>query len=131
LVLFLLPKYLPAMPLFLLLAISFPFHGISQLEYSLLTAFREQKILTARLFAELAISLATLFVFLPVIGILAVAVEVNGAILWRVWYLQRALGRKHPLLKLHASSFLRFDAEDRAIFRRGFSEMRSFFVRRT
>lgn len=126
-----LPKYLPAVPLFLLLTLSFLFHGVSQLEYSLLTAFREQKIMTARLFAELAITTGTLIILLPVIGITAVAVEVNGAILWRVWYLQRVLGRKYPFLKLHASSFFSFDVEDRAIFRRGIAEVRTFFVRRT
>ena len=130
LVSFLLPKYLPAMPLFFLLIIAFPFHGISQLEYSLLTAFREQKILTARLFAELAISAVTLVALLPVLGILAVAVEANGAILWRVWYLQRVLGRKYPFLRLRAVSLFRFDDEDRAIFRRGWAEIRSFVARR-
>lgn len=122
-----LPKYLPAIPLFLALLISFPFHGISRLEYSLLTALREQKVLTARLLAELAISTVTLILLLPVLGILAVAVEVNGAILWRVWYLQRVLGRKYPFLKLRVSSLFRFDAEDLAIFRRGLAEARSLF----
>lgn len=122
-----LPKYLTAMPLFLLLLISLPFHGISRLEYSLLTAFREQKLLTARLIVEIVMSFVTLILLLPVIGLTAVAVEVNGAIIWRVWYLQRALGRKYPYLKLNLSAFFRFDEEDRVIFRRGFTEMRLFF----
>lgn len=126
----LLPKYLPAMPLFLFLLVAFPFHGISQLEYSLLTAFREQKLLTARLFAELIISTALLLFLLPVMGILAVGVEVNGAIVWRVWYLQKALGRKYPFLKLHVRPFFRFDGEDRMIVRRGFVEALSLFGRR-
>lgn len=125
-----LPKYLPAIPLFLALLVSFPFHGISRLEYSLLTALREQKLLTARLLAELGISTVLLVLLLPVMGILAVGVETNAAIIWRVWYLARSLGRKYPFLKLNARSLAQFDAEDRAVFRRGLAEVRSLVMRR-
>lgn len=125
-----LPKYLPAMPLFLFFLLSLPIHGISQLELALLTALREQRLLTARLFAELGISAAVLVSLLPVMGILAVGVEVNGALLWRVWYLQRVMGRRYPFLKFDVRSLFRFDVEDRAIFRRGLIEIRAFLSRR-
>lgn len=125
-----LPKYLPAVPLFLFFLLSLPIHGISQLELVLLTALREQRLLTARLFAELGISAATLVSLLPVMGILAVGVEVNGALLWRVWYLQRVMGRRYPFLKFDARSLFRLDGEDRAIMRRGISEVLSVFRRR-
>ena len=125
-----LPKYLPAVPLFLFFLLSLPIHGISQLELALLTALREQRLLTARLFTELGISAVTLVSLLPVMGILAVGVEVNGALLWRVWYLGRVMGRRHPFLKFDVRSFFRLDDEDRMIMRRGLAEALSLFGRR-
>lgn len=122
LVLFLLPKYLAAMPLFLLLLITLPLHGISRLEYSLLTAFREQKLLTARLFMELGFTVGILALFLPVLGIFAVAVEVNWLLIWRTWFLYRRMSRKYPFLALEPKSLVWFDHEDRAILKRAFRE---------
>ncbi|MBI2055290.1 MAG: oligosaccharide flippase family protein [Candidatus Sungbacteria bacterium] len=123
------PKYLPAMPLFILFLLSVPIHGISRLESSLLTTFREQKLLASLFLTDMAISVAILVTFLPWLGVLAVGIETNSAILWHTWFLYRRMSRKYPFLRLNFRSFFRIDAEDRLIFRRGIIEVISFFRR--
>ncbi|MBI4132355.1 MAG: oligosaccharide flippase family protein [Candidatus Sungbacteria bacterium] len=120
------PKYIPAMPLFIFFLLSVPLHGISRLEGLLLTAFREQRLLASFFLTEIALSAAILVAFLPGVGLLAVGIETNSAILWRVWFFYRRISRKYPFLRLRFRSFLRVDTEDRLIFRRGAAEVLAF-----
>lgn len=124
------PKYLPAIPLFLIFVISIPFHGIQTLEAALLTAFREQKMLTARLFMEVVIGSVSFIVLVPFVGILAAAISSVVAIIWRTWFLYIQLIRKYPELRPDVKIIFRFDGEDRLILKRAFTEAKTFFLRR-
>lgn len=123
---FLFPKYLSAMPLFLFLLISVPVHGIQDFEMAILTALREQKVLAARLFMEIAITIGALVILAPLIGLMAAGVGVVAPIVWRVWYLHRQIVKKYPEFRPDIKVFLRFDQEDRLIATRAFAETKSF-----
>lgn len=120
------PKYLPAMPLFLIFLISVPFHGIQQLEMAILTALREQKVLAARLLLEITMNFGLFVLLVPFMGLLAAGVGVVTPIIWRSWFLYRQIVKKYPELRPDAGTLFRFDQEDRLIAKRAFGEAKSF-----
>lgn len=121
------PKYQPAMPLFIALIFSLPLIGASRIQEDLLLAMREQKLLAARAVSSIVLSSAALVVFLPIFGILAVAMQNTGSYLFRFLFYHRNLIKKYPYLKFGPMMFLSFGPDDRAIFRRGVGEVKSFF----
>ncbi|MDO8500070.1 MAG: lipopolysaccharide biosynthesis protein [bacterium] len=123
---FLFPKYLPAMPLFLFFLISVPIHGIQDFEMAILTALREQKVLAARLFVEVSMTIGSLVILAPFIGLMAAGVGVVAPIVWRVWYLHRQIVKKYPEFRPDIGVFLRFDQDDRLLAMRAFAEAKSF-----
>ncbi|MBI2639328.1 MAG: oligosaccharide flippase family protein [Candidatus Sungbacteria bacterium] len=124
---FLFPKYLSAIPLFTVFLVSVPFHGMQQLEMAVLTALREQKVLAARLFAEIAINFGLFILLAPFIGILAAGVGGVVPVIWRTWFLYRQIGKKYPVLGFPVGMFFSFDEDDRLLMRRALLEGRSFF----
>lgn len=122
-----LPKYLSAMPLFFVFLISVPFHGVQTLEMEILTALREQKILTARVVAEIIMGSGLIIILAPFIGIFATGVGPVAAILWRTWFLYRRIVKKYPELRPDMKTLFRFDKEDRRIVMRAAAEVRLFF----
>lgn len=120
------PKYLPAMPLLLVLLMAVPFHGIQALEMSLLTALREQKILAARLFVEALMGFGVFIVLAPLIGLFAAGFSVVLPILWRAWFLYRQIVKKYPELKPDLEILFRIDRKDHLIARRAYDEAKSF-----
>ena len=123
---FFLPKYLAAMPLLFIFLISVPFHGVQDLEMAVLTSLREQRILAARLVAEIMIGTGLIILLVPFFGLLATAVGPVTAIIWRTWYLHRQIVKKYPELRPNMSVFWQFDRDDRLIAIRAFAETKLF-----
>lgn len=121
------PKYLPAMPLFSAFLISVPFHGIQSLEMAILTALREQKVLAARLFAEVLMGFGIFIAFAPLVGLIAAGFGVVVPIIWRAWFLYRQIIKKYPELRPDTKNLFRFDEEDRVIMQMAFVEVKSFW----
>lgn len=128
LVALLFPKYLPAMPLFTLLLISVPFHGIQTLEIATLTALREQKVLAMRLFAEILMGFGIFIAFVPFMGLLAAGFGAVIPTLWRAWFLYGQIVKKYPELRPDFATLFRLDQEDRLIAKKGFGEIKSFLA---
>lgn len=123
---FIFPKYQPAMPLFIALIFSLPLIGASRIQEDLLLAMREQKLLAARALSSIVLSSAALVILLPVFGILAVALQNTGSYLFRFLFYHRRMIKKYPYLRFGPMMFLSFGPDDRVIFRRGVSEVKSF-----
>lgn len=123
------PKYLLAMPLVSILLLSVPLHGVQTLETDILTALREQKILTTRIFSELMIGYGFVIALVPLIGILATAVGPVAVVFWRTWFLYRRIVEKYPELRFDAKILFRFDEEDRFVVKRALVEARLFLRR--
>lgn len=123
------PKYLPALPFFLVFLLAVPFHGMGKVVYNLLTALREQRLLALRRFTEIVLNTVLSVIFLPVIGLYAVVAVATGTVIWRTAFLSWRLIRRYPFLRLSARSLFWFDAEDIVIFRRALREARTMFRR--
>ena len=124
---FIFPKYQSAIPLFIALIFSLPLIGASRIQEDFLLAMREQKLLTARALSSIVLSSVALVILLPVFGILAVAMQNTGSYLFRFLFYHRNLIKKYPYLKFGPMMFLSFGQDDRVIFGRGVSEVKSFF----
>lgn len=126
LVIFIFPKYAPAMPLFLALLPILPLYGVYKMHKSLLLVLREQKILTARLVSELFLVSGLDALLLPIMGVVGVGVEYTLTYAWRVTLFHTQLRRAHPELKIKLRSLFRFDREDRILLEKIFAEVTRF-----
>lgn len=117
----LLPKYLPAMPIFRLMALTLPLYGIYKFQKILLIVLREQKVLTMRLITETLATAILWVVALPLIGLYAAVPELMLTYIWRVAYFSRFL-QKHPHLSLKLKHLVLFDRNDLEFFKKAFYE---------
>lgn len=117
-----LPKYLPVMPIFRLMALTLPLFAVYKFQKILLIVLREQKVLTMRLLTETFITAIVWVVALPVIGLYAAVVEFTITYIWRVSYFALYLQR-HPFLAVKLKHLIAFDREDREIFGRALYEI--------
>ncbi len=113
-----LPKYLPAMPVFKLFLVTLPLYGIYKIHKSALTVLREQGILTTRLVTEALGVTLLYFILIPLFGLPGAASAVVLAYAWRVWLLAGGLRRTHPELTIKIASLFRFDADDLSVLRK-------------
>lgn len=119
----LLPKYLPAMPLFRIFVLTLPLFGIYKFQKIFLIVLREQKILTMRILTEAFLTAATWVVFLPLIKLYAAVVEFVVTYCWRVALFTIYIRRKHPHLSVRPKDIFTFDANDWLLVKRSVSEI--------
>ena len=114
-----LPKYLPAMPLFKIMTAIIFLYGFYKIFRMTLVVFKEQKVLVLRSVDGSVLSPLILFVLLPVFGVKGAAIE------WVVTYLVTTilfyyyLVKLHPYLKLRLENFY-LNKDDSKIIRQLF-----------
>lgn len=116
-IILLIPKYIPAIPLFLILLVSLLVYGGFKVVRMALLALQEQKILFLRSLSISLMSPVLLVVLLPLVGIAGGAwdfVILEAASLAIYYYY---LVRSHPELRLAPQTLLSFDDYDRMFFR--------------
>lgn len=118
------PKYLPAVPLFLLFLLTTPLYGIYKFQKAVLVVLREQKLLTVRIFSERIVTAGILAVLLPLIGLTAAAVELLVTYGGRVALFSIGMNRRYPAWRLKLRHLFTFDADDRLFIGRIFTELR-------
>lgn len=116
-VVWILPKYQPALKLFIVMLAAFPIYGVYKLIKSVLTGLREYKILTMRLVSEALVAVGSLIVFLPMWGIYGAAASYVLVYVARIYFLFPKLVQSHPYLRFRFADFLQFDNYDRDFFR--------------
>lgn len=124
------PKYIPAIPLFLILLASLLFYGGFKVVRMALIALQEQKILFLRSLSISLMSPALLVLLLPTIGIAGGALDfvILEAVSLALYYYY--LVRSHPELRLVPLMFFSLDEYDRAFFRGLWGQMRRAFWRK-
>ena len=116
-ILVIIPKYIPAIPLFLILLVSLLFYGGFKVVRMALLALQEQKILFLRSLSISLMSPLLLVLLLPTVGIVGGALDfviLEAASLIIYYYY---LVRSHPELRLTPRMFLSLDDYDRTFFR--------------
>ncbi|TSC83074.1 MAG: hypothetical protein G01um101419_274 [Parcubacteria group bacterium Gr01-1014_19] len=117
-VVFIFPKYGPAMPVFYVMLLALPVFGLYKILKSTLTVLREQKILTMRVFNEAVLIPATLVIFLPFFRLVGAGFTYALLYLERSWFFYSQLVKKYPDFKIKPWQFLRFDRADRDLLER-------------
>ncbi len=115
---FLFPKYLPAIPLFRIMLLAMPIYGFYKILKNTLTVLREYRILTMRIINETLMTPLSSVVFLPLFGILGAGVVYVVVYLERVWFFYSRLFRAYPELRIKFRSFIKFDKVDRELTRK-------------
>lgn len=126
LVVFIFPRYQPAMPIFYVMLLALPVFGFYKILKATLTVLREQKILTMRVFNEAVIIPSTLAIFLPIFGILGSGVVYFLTYMERVWFFYSRLIKNYPEFRVRLRSFMKFDEYDRDILSRTFKKATGF-----
>ncbi len=129
--LLILPKYLPAMPVFVLLACTLPLYGVMKITTTTLGVLREYKTLAKRLINELLILLVGAVILLPRIGILGMGVIELTQLSVRTWFLYGQLIKKHPIFKVKFRNLFGWDALDKEYAGKAFGHFRGFFRKKT
>ncbi len=117
-VVFIFPKYEPAMPVFYVMLLALPVFGLYKILKSTLTVLREQKILTMRVFNEAVLIPATLVIFLPFFRLVGAGFTYALLYLERSWFFYSQLVKRYPDFKIKPWQFLRFDRADRDLLER-------------
>ncbi len=117
-VVFIFPKYEPAMPVFYVMLLALPVFGFYKILKSTLTVLREQKTLTMRVFNEAVLIPATLLIFLPLFRLVGAGFTYALIYLERTWFFYNQLVKKYPDFKINFSQFFKFDRTDRDLLER-------------
>ena len=117
-VLFIFPKYEPAMSVFYVMLLALPVFGIYKILKSTLTVLREQKTLTMRVFNEAVLIPATLVVFVPIFRLVGAGFTYVLLYLERSWFFYSQLVKKYPDFKISIWQFFKFDRTDRDLLKR-------------
>ncbi len=120
-ILIIFPKYYPAIPIFLAMAVVLPIYGAVKVVFKTLGALREYGILAKRLFPELVILFAGSAIFMPLIGATGIGLVYTIRYVERFWFLYTRLVKKYPSFKLKVRDFLKFDHFDKNFLARVFS----------
>lgn len=123
----LLPKYLPSMPVFILLACTLPLYGVMKITTTTLGVLREYATLAMRLINELLILLIGAVILLPRIGILGMGIIEIVQISTRIWFLYARMIKKHPVFKLKARNLMTWDRLDAEYANKALSHFLGFF----
>lgn len=123
LIILILPKYAPAMPVLLALLLTLPPYGVYKIHKSVLGVLREQKVLSLRVMTEAGLVVGLNAVLLPLIGIVGVGVECALTYAWRILFFHRELVRRRPELAIKLKYLFSVDAADREFFGRVMSEL--------
>lgn len=114
-VVFLFPKYTPAIPIFRLMLLAMPAYGFYKILKNTLTVLREYRILTMRIINETVVTPLGSVIFLPIFGILGAGIVYVMVYVERVWFFYSRLFRAHPEFRIKFRSFIKFDKVDREL----------------
>lgn len=117
-VLFIFPKYGPALPVLSVMLLAFPLYGVYKVLKPTLTILQEYKIMALRVVREALVIPVGAVIFLPLLGVLGAGIVYNAVYWERVPYLYRKLTEKYPDFKLKLSGLFRFDATDYEILKK-------------
>ena len=112
------PKYYPAIPVFLAMAVVLPIYGAVRVVFKTLGVLREYGIIAARLFPELAILFVGSAVLMPLFGIVGIGLVYLARYIERFWFLYTRLVKKYPALKLRIRDLFKFDRFDKDFAKR-------------
>ncbi len=124
LVVFIFPKYTPAIPVFISLTFGLPLYGVAKILHTILASLREYKVLARRLLNELIILIVGSVIFLPTIGITGIGIIYLARYIERTWFLYSQLTRHHPEFKIKLHRLFRFDKTDKQFASQLFSQFR-------
>ncbi len=127
LVVFIFPRYQPAMPIFYVMLLALPVFGFYKILKATLTVLREQKVLTMRVFNEAVIIPATLAIFLPIFGLAGSGIVYVLTYAERVWFFYSRLLRSYPEFRVRLRGLFSFDAYDRDVLSRVFKKATGLF----
>ena len=116
------PKYVPAMGIFRVMALTLPLYAVYKFQKSFLTVLREQKVLTMRLVSEQVLTLGILAALLPLIGLYAAVISYLVTYGGRVILFTVYLRRSYPELRVKWKHLVSFDETDRTLLDRVWSE---------
>ena len=112
------PKYYPAIPVFLAMAVVLPIYGAVRVVFKTLGVLREYGIIAARLFPELAILFVGSAIFMPLFGAVGIGLVYLARYVERFWFLYTRLVKKYPALRLKIRDFFKFDRFDKDFAKR-------------
>lgn len=115
-VIFIFPKYVPAMGVFKIMVFALPLFGAFKILKSVLFVLREQNILTQRLINELLITILGSFILLPTVGVVGTGIIHVSVYLERVIFMYKKLTKKYPSFGLSLNFLFNFDKQDRLFF---------------
>ncbi len=117
-VVFLFPKYAPALPLFRLMLLAMPIYGFYKILKALLSVLREYRILTMRIINETLMTPLGSVILLPIFGILGAGLVYTFVYIERVYYFYTSLVKARPEFKMKFKNFIKFDRADRDFLRK-------------
>lgn len=114
------PKYIPALPVFFLMILAFPIFGVVDVLHYTLASLREYGILAMRLVNEVLISVVGLLVLLPTIGVIGTGIVYVARHVERTWFLYTRLVKRYPKFKIKLRSLFKIDDIDKQFFQKFF-----------
>ena len=123
LVLFIFPKYGPALPVLSIMLLALPLYGVYKVLKSTLEILQEYKIMTLRVLREALVIPIGAAIFFPLLRVLGTGVVYNLIYWERVPFLYKKLTEKHPDFKLKLASLFKIDATDYGILKKVWQRM--------
>lgn len=129
LLVFLFPKYLPAVPLVYLLLLALPLYGVYKLLKIILSVLREDRILAFRVINEVLVIPIGAVICLPLFGLVGAGFVYLATYLERVWFFYGQLVKKYPDFRVKPRMLFSIDDTDRQYFIKTLERGRNFFKR--
>jgi len=111
------PNYLPAIPAFLAMSLSFPLYGVMKAIAIVLASLREYKTLAMRLFNEVLILFGGSALLLPTVGVVGVGLVYLARLIERTWFLYYKLVKSRPEFRVKLKNLFVFDKTDKQFIR--------------
>jgi len=123
---FIFPKYVSAIPVFLLMIAVLPIYGAVRLINTTLGVLREYGVLAQRVINEILIIVIGSMIFLPIFGLTGVGLVYVAMRLERIWFLYGQLIKRYPIFKMKLKNLVKFDALDKEFAIKSFRQLLGF-----
>lgn len=123
---FIFPKYVPAIPVFLLMISVLPIYGALKLINTTIGVLREYGILAQRVMNEILVMVIGSAIFLPVFGLTGIGLVYIAMRLERMWFLYGQLIKRYPIFKVKIKNLIQFDSIDKEFAVKSFRQLLDF-----
>lgn len=123
---FIFPKYVPAIPVFLLMVSVLPIYGALKLINTTIGVLREYGILAQRVMNEILVMVIGSAIFLPIFGLTGIGLVYIAMRLERMWFLYGQLIKRYPIFKIKIKNLINFDSIDKEFAVKSFRQFLDF-----